>query len=93
MYKPLMTLTPEQQEILDGKQGETRAKMMEVVVRYGDIFHADKLLDITHKKSHFVTSFGLSMLKPVYPLMDELLTNDELLGMYIILKCVEILIQ
>ena len=73
MYKPLMTLTPEQQEILDGKQGETRAKMMEVVVRYGDIFHADKLLDITHKKSHFVTSFGLSMLKPVYPLMDELI--------------------
>jgi predicted aconitase len=73
MYKPLMELTPEQQDILSGKQGETKAKMMECLVRYGDIFHAKRLLPITHQEGHLVTSFGITMLKPIYPLMDELI--------------------
>jgi predicted aconitase len=73
MYKPLMELTPEQQDILSGKQGETKAKMMECLVRYGDIFHAKRLLPITHPEGHLVTSFGITMLKPIYPLMDELI--------------------
>lgn len=75
MYEPKMKLTPEQREILEGKQGEVRAKMMEVIVRYGDTFDADRLVSVTHKKAHFVTSFGLSMLKPVFPLMDELIQS------------------
>lgn len=73
MYTPKMKLTEEQQSILEGKEGKTKAKMMEVIVRYGDTFGAERLVKVTHGKSHFVTSFGLSMLKPVFPLMDELI--------------------
>ena len=68
-----MKLTDEEKDILAGKKGETYAKMMEVLVRYGDAFGATHLAPLTYKKAHFVTSFGLSLLKPVYPLMDELI--------------------
>lgn len=73
MYQPKMELTPEQLSILEGAQGETRAKMMECVVRYGDIFNAKRLLPLTYKTGHLVTSFGISMLTPIYPLMEELI--------------------
>lgn len=73
MYQAKMKLTPEELEILEGKQGETKGKIMEVVVRYGDAFGADCLIPVTHNKAHFVTSFGLGLLKGVYPLMDELI--------------------
>ncbi len=73
MYEPKMRLSLEEQEILQGKKGPTYAKMMEVLVRYGDVFGADCLKEVTYKKSHFVTSFGLGLLKAVYPLMDELI--------------------
>ena len=61
-----MYLTPEQQEILDGAKGETMAKVMRTLVRYGDIFGADKLVPVTEKHNHLVTSFGLKALGPVY---------------------------
>lgn len=73
MYQAKMKLNQEEQDILAGKQGKTMAKMMEVLVRYGDAFGADRLVPVTHKKAHFVTSFGLGLLKGVYPLMDELI--------------------
>jgi len=73
MYEPQMTLTDEEKKILAGQEGKTKAKMMECLVRYGDLFGAQRLLPLTHKKGHFVTSFGVNMLKPVYPLMDELI--------------------
>ena len=75
MYEPKMKLTDKELSILQGLEGSAKAKMMEVIVRYGDTFHAERLVPITHKKSHFVTSFGISMLKPVYPLMDELIAS------------------
>lgn len=73
MYQAKMKLNQEEQDILAGKQGKTMAKMMEVLVRYGDAFGANCLVPVTHKKAHFVTSFGLGLLKGVYPLMDELI--------------------
>ena len=73
MYEPKMKLTKEEKEILEGKQGETKAKMMECLVRYGDIFHAKRMVKVTHKKGHLVTSFGLQLLTPIYPLMDEII--------------------
>ena len=76
MYNPKMLLNQTEKDILSGKEGPTRAKMMEVLVRYGDMFDAECLVPITHKKSHFVTSFCISMLKPVYPLMDELIASN-----------------
>ena len=68
-----MYLTLEQQEILDGAKGETMAKVMRTLVRYGDIFGADKLVPVTEKHNHLVTSFGLKALGPVYQLMERLI--------------------
>ncbi|MBQ7309497.1 MAG: DUF521 domain-containing protein [Clostridia bacterium] len=68
-----MILTEEQKAILDGKQGETLAKVMETVVRYGELFGAEKLVPVTSKYNHLVTSFGLKMIGPVYDLMNELI--------------------
>jgi len=73
MYKPKMKLTVEQQEILDGKQGETKAKIMETIVRYGDIFDAPELVKVTHPCGHLVTSFGMGLLKPVFKICDEMI--------------------
>ena len=68
-----MILTDEQQAILNGEKGETLAKVMETVVRYGELFGAEKLVPVTSQYNHLVTSFGLKMIKPVYALMDELI--------------------
>ena len=68
-----MYLTPEQQAILDGAKGETMAKVMQTLVRYGDIFGADKLVPVTGAHNHLVTSFGLKALGPVYQLMEQLI--------------------
>lgn len=73
-----MKLTEEQQAILDGKQGETKAKVMETLVRYGELFGADEMVPITSKYNHLVTSFGLKALGAVYNLLDELIASDAL---------------
>lgn len=73
MYTPKMTLTEEQMDILQGKQGETKAKIMETIVRYGDIFDAPCLIPVTHATGHLVTSFGMGLLKPVFRIMDEMI--------------------
>ncbi len=68
-----MVLTAEQQAILDGQKGETLAKVMKTLVMYGDAFEAEKLVPITSKYNHLVTSFGLKVMSPVYDLMQQLL--------------------
>lgn len=73
MYQPKMKLTEEQLAILNGKEGETKAKVMETIVRYGDMFEAKELVKVTHGEGHLVTSFGLQLLTPVYRVMDELI--------------------
>jgi hypothetical protein len=75
MYQPLMSLTPEQTGILEGKEGATKAKMMECLVRYGDVFGAKRMAEVTHKEGHLVTSFGIPMLGTVYTTMDELISS------------------
>ena len=69
----MMELTKQQQAILDGEQGETLAKVMKTLVRYGEIFGATKMVPVTSKHNHLVTSFGLKALGPVYKLMDQLI--------------------
>ncbi len=71
-----MKLTKEQQAILDGKKGETLSKVMQTVVRYGELFGATKLVPVTSKYNHLVTSFGLKALGPVYDLMNKLIQED-----------------
>lgn len=68
-----MILTSEQKSILDGEKGETLSKVMQTVIRYGELFGAEKLVPITSKYNHLVTSFGLKALGPVYELMDRLI--------------------
>ena len=68
-----MILTQKQQDILDGKSGEVLAKVMKTMVMYGEAFGAEKLVPVTSKYNHLVTSFGLKVMSPVYDLMQKLL--------------------
>ena len=73
-----MFLNEEQKAILNGEKGETLSKVMQTVVRYGELFGAEKLIPVTSKYNHLVTSFGLKALGPVYDLMTQLLNEGVL---------------
>ena len=75
-----MELTQEQRAILNGEKGETLAKVMQSVVRYGELFGATKLVPVTSKYNHLVTSFGLKALGPVYDLMNKLIEDGAVSG-------------
>ncbi|MEG2053559.1 MAG: aconitase X, partial [Oscillospiraceae bacterium] len=64
----------------DGEQGEVRAKIMKTLVMYGETFNAPKMIPVSKGYGHFVTSFGLSVMKPVYELMDKLIEGGALAG-------------
>ncbi|MEE0967840.1 MAG: aconitase X [Clostridia bacterium] len=68
-----MILTEEQKALRDGAKGEVMAKVMETVIRYGELFGAEKLVPVTSKYNHLVTSFGLKMMTPVFDLMQKLI--------------------
>lgn len=68
-----MLLTPEQQAMLDGAEGEVMAKVMRSLVMYGETFGAEKMVPVTSKYGHTVISFGIGVMKPVYELYDKLL--------------------
>ena len=73
-----MILTNEQNAILNGEKGATHAKVMESLIRYGELFGAEKLVPITSKYNHLVTSFGLKMIGPIYDLMNQLIEAGAL---------------
>ncbi len=73
-----MILTDEQKSILSGEKGATYAKVMESLIRYGELFGAEKLVPITSKYNHLVTSFGLKMIGPIYDLMNKLIEAGAL---------------
>ncbi len=75
-----MKLTEKQQEILNGAQGETMAKVMKTLVMYGEAFGAEEMVPVTSKYNHLVTSFGLGVISPVYDLMDQLIEAGALSG-------------
>ncbi|NLY87888.1 MAG: DUF521 domain-containing protein [Clostridiales bacterium] len=75
-----MKLTGAEQAILDGDLGEVKAKVMKTLVLYGETFGAEKMVPITSQYGHLVTSFGLSVMKPVYELMDQLIEGGALSG-------------
>lgn len=70
-----MKLSKEEQEILQGKQGEVMRKALQSVVLYGETFGAKRLIPI-EGPVHLVTSFGMMGLDTVYNLMDELIGAD-----------------
>ncbi len=70
-----MRLTAHQQEMLDGKHGETMAKVMKTLVMYGETFGAEDMVKVTSEYNHLVTSFGLKVMSPVYDLMQRLVDD------------------
>jgi predicted aconitase len=68
-----MFLTDEEKDILNGSKGEVMAKVAKSVVMYGEVFDAKRLVPVT-APSHLVTSFGISLMKAVFAIMDEI--ND-----------------
>ncbi len=75
MYKTSLKLTNEERDILEGKSGEVLQKIMESVVKYGEVFGATELVEI-NAPIHIVTSFGIPLLKPVFSIMDSLIDNN-----------------
>jgi hypothetical protein len=67
-------LTREEQEILEGKKGEALRKAMKSVVLYGEAFGAQKLVPLDGPV-HLVTSFGITILEPVFEMMEELIKS------------------
>ena len=72
-----MELTKEQQDILNGSKGETMAKVLETMVRYGELFGATKMVPVSSKYNHLVTSFGMKTLNPVFELLEKILDAGE----------------
>ncbi len=72
-----MELTKEQQAILDGEQGEVLAKVMKTMIKYGEVFGAEKMVPVSGEHNHLVTSFGLKALGPVYDLMEQLIASGD----------------
>ena len=75
-----MYLTDEQQAILNGSKGETMAKVMKTLVMYGEAFGAEKMVPVSGKNNHLVTSFGLKMMTPVFELMQQLIDAGAVSG-------------
>ncbi len=75
-----MFLTPEQQAIFNGEKGEVMAKVMKTLVMYGEAFGAEKMVPVSSKFNHLVTSFGLKMMGPVFDLMQQLIDAGAISG-------------
>ena len=56
------------------------AKVMKTLVMYGDAFGAEKMVPVTSKYNHLVTSFGLKMMTPVFDLMQQLIDAGAVSG-------------
>lgn len=59
----MMKLTKEQESILNGEQGELLKKAMETLVRYGDMYNAEYMVEL-NKPVHLVCSFATKALQP-----------------------------
>lgn len=75
-----MKLTDDEVAVLHGSKGETMAKVMQTLVLYGDAFGAEKMVPVTSKMGHLVTSFGLKVMKPIHELMDTLIEGGAISG-------------
>ena len=73
-------LNDEQKAVLEGSKGEVLSKVMESLIRYGELFGATEMVPISSKYNHLVTSFGLKAIAPVYELMDRLLESGAVSG-------------
>ncbi|HUT12888.1 MAG TPA: aconitase X [Thermoguttaceae bacterium] len=61
-----MALTQEEQDILNGKEGKEKARLMKILVAYGNAFGAEKLVDLggaPHSNMYVGTDYMGSMIK------------------------------
>lgn len=65
-----MPLTQEEQDIMDGKKGEALAKVMKIVVAYGNAFGAEKLVDLGGAP-HSSLFIGQDYLLPAINMLQE----------------------
>ncbi len=65
-----MYLTDEQQAILDGRQGELLQKTMETLVRYGEVYEADRMVELDGPVQ-LVCSFAMAPLRPFFKILGE----------------------
>lgn len=70
-----MQLNEELQAVLDGKKGVTQQKVLKTMMRYGELFGAERMAPLSGRYNHLVTSFGLKALTPVYNLLDQLIAE------------------
>ena len=57
-------LTKEEEAILSGNQGEMLSKLLKLLVKLGDSFGADKLIEI--ESAHTVLNFGMNFMNTVH---------------------------
>ena len=70
-----MILEQDELELLKGKKGPIWQKIIKTVVRYGEVFGAERLVPIDGP-AHFVTSFGLSTIEPFLEILEELVNAN-----------------
>ena len=66
-----MKLTAEEQEISDGKKGDVLQKAIKTVVAYGQLFGADKLVDLGGAP-HMAVSWGSDGVEPLLKIYKQL---------------------
>ncbi len=68
--QPKMQLTPEEQDIYDGKKGDLLQKAMKTVVTYGEWFGAEKLVDL-NGPVHMALSWGSGAIEPFLEIYEK----------------------
>lgn len=63
-------LTKEEEAILSGNQGEMLSKLLKLLVKLGDSFGADKLIEI--KSAHTVLNFGMNFMNSAAKILNEI---------------------
>jgi len=74
-----MNLSVEEKAFLDGDKGPVMKKITETVVRYGEAFGADGLVNIT-APGHLVMSAGVGALTPFYEMLDEIIEAEHFIS-------------
>ncbi|MHA1660213.1 MAG: aconitase X [Promethearchaeota archaeon] len=63
-------LTKEEEYILDGSKGEIYSKLLKLLVKLGDSFNAEKLIEI--KSAHTVLNFGLNFVNAAADILHQI---------------------
>ncbi len=66
-----LQLTPDEQAILNGEQGDTLQKVMQTVVTFGELFGAEKLVDLK-SAPHLAMSWGTDSVLPFIEIYERI---------------------